>query len=396
MTDYLDFQIETDPEVMAQLGYDELASRIPGWSPIVGEIDTALIQACALIASQVRASAGIVPIGVFRYVASQFGLTPRLGTAWAVLVNFLWNDTAAHVIPAGTQWAIDAGGGDLRTFQNPADIVITTGMAGETDNVVLISVDLAQDNSDVLATGLSNVQPIDAITFFINGLVTVDAFGGQQSETDAQFFERVIRRFQVQSAAPILPTDFATLALDILPIGSRAIAIDGYDAIALTSNNPRTVTIVVLDPTGAAVSPTVKADVTAYVAGLREINWNVYCIDPVFFQISVKYTAHAVPGYAPSTVLTAANAAITAYLNPKNWGRPAVETVTDWTLLEGYDKVRLGELYQVLNSVEGLAYVDTLFLKAGAVLPTTEVADITLTGGPVVMPTMGALSGTVT
>lgn len=395
MTQYLDFLIETDPDTVAQLGYDEMASRIPGWSPIVGEIDTALIQACALIASQVRASAGIVPIGVFRYVASQFGLTPRLGTAWAVVVNFLWNDTAAHVIPAGTQWAIDAGGGDLRTFQNPADIVITTGMAGETDNVTLISVDLAQDNSDVLATGLSNVQPIDAITFFANGLVTVDAFGGQQSETDEQFFDRVIRRFQVQSAAPILPQDFATLALDILAIGGRAIAIDGYDAVALTSGNPRTVTVVVLDPAGAPVSTTAKTDVAIYLASLREINWNIYVIDPVFFNVSVKYTAHAVPGYIPSQVQTAANAALNAYVNPKVWGTPQVPTATNWTLLEGWDKVRLGELYQVLNDVEGIAYVDTLFLKAGAVLPTTEVADVSLTGGPVVVPVLANLSGTV-
>lgn len=393
MTDYLDFDIATDPETLAQLGFDEMQSRIPGWDPIVGEIDTVLIQANALIASQVRASAGIVPIGVFRYLATQFGLTPRTGIASAIIVNFLWNDTAAHVVPAGTQFSVDAGGGDLRTFQLPADLVVTTGMAGATNNVTLTSVDLAKDNNDIL-TG-ANVLPIDAITYFANAITVVDSYGGQQSETDADFFQRIIRRFQLQSAAPILPQDFAALALDIIEIGGRAIAIDGYDAIALTSGNARTVTIFGLDAAGAALSSTVKGNVTAYVGGLREINWNIYAADPVFFQVSVKFTAHAVPGYSTSVVQAAAIAAITAYLSPVNWGKPAVETVTNWTLLEGYDKVRLGELYEVLNNVEGIAYVDTLFLKAGAVAPTTEVADISLTGGPVVVPTPGSITGTV-
>jgi hypothetical protein len=393
VTDYLDFQIETDPDTIAQLGFDEMTSRLPGWDPIPGELDTALIQAVARIASQVRASAGIVPVGIFRYLAAQFGLTPRLGLPWQVLVNFLWNDLNNHTVPAGTQWAIDAGGGDLRTFINTTDIVDTSGTGG-INNISLFSVDLTQDNSDVLST--ASVVPIDPLSYFANGVVIVDAFGGQQAETDADFLQRIIRRFALQSAAPILPGDFSALALDVMSSGGRAIAIDGYDAVALTTGNARTVTVFLLDANGAALSPTVKADVVAYIASLREVNWNIYAADPVFFNMAVKYTAHAIPGFSPSAVLAAANTNLTNYLSPKNWGRPAIETLTNWTVLEGYDKVRLGELYEVLNNTEGIAYVDTLFLKAGAVLPTTEVADVSLTGGQVVVPQMAALSGTVT
>lgn len=394
MPDYLDFEIETDPEVIAQLGFDEMASRIPGWDPIVGEIDTALIQACARIASQVRASASIVPIGVFRYLADQFGLVPRTGIPWVVVVNILASDTLAHTIPAGALWSIDVGGGDIRTFTNPLPIVFPAG-PGEVDNISLNSVDLSQDNSDVLTPMVAVI--IDAATYpyVLGGTVIVDAFAGQQSETDDEFFQRLIRRFALNTAAPILPQDFAALALDIAPIGTRAIAIDGYDAVALTSGNARTVTIVCMDRTGSPLSTTMKADILAYVANLREINWNVYVIDPVFFQVSVKWTAHAIPGFATSTVNAAIVAAVNAYLSGAQWGLPAIETYNNWTLLEGWDKVRLGELYEVVNGVEGVAYVDTLFLKAGAVAPTTEVADITLTGGPVVVPTPGSVAGTV-
>lgn len=394
MTDYLDFEIETDPEVIAQLAFDEMASRIPGWDPIPGEVDTAILQACARLASQVRASAGIVPVGIFRYIANQFGLVPRLGIASAIVVNMDFSDTLAHTIPAGTLFAIQpTDGSELRTFSLPLDVIVPAG-PGAITNVVLVSVDLTEDNNDITAG--ANVTPIDSLPYFVSGVSTVDSYGGQQSETDAEFLERVIRRFALQSAAPILPADFSALALDVAPLGSRAIAIDGYDAVALTTGNARTITVFALDVTGAALSSGQKADIVAYLGALREVNWLIYCIDPVFFNMSVKYTAHAIPGFSTGAVQTAANAAIAAYLSPANWGKPALETLSNWTLLEGYDKVRLGELYQILNAVEGIAYVDTLFLKAGAVLPTTEVADVTLTGGQVVVPVLANISGTVT
>lgn len=396
MTDYLDFLIETDAEVIAQLGFDEMASRIPGWDPIPGEIDTALIQANARIASQVRASAGIVPVGIFRYISDQFGLVPRAGSPSLVLTNWLFDDLLNHTIPAGTQLAIDPGdGSDLRTFELVLDLVESNG-DGEQNDVLLQSVDLGVDNNDIPAP--ANVVLIDALPYVVNIVTSIDSYNGVQSETDAEFLERVVRRFALQSAAPILPGDFSAMALDVMPIGGRAIAIDGYDAVAATTGNARTITVFALDAAGAALSAPVKAQVVAYLASLREVNWLVYCADPVFFQVSVKWTAHAIPGFSTATVNANIAAAVNAYLNPATWGRPAIETLTNWTLLEGYDKVRLGELYELINRVEGVAYVDTLNLVAGAGPPAAQVADITLTGGQVVVPTTAGASvaGTVT
>lgn len=390
MTEYLDFQIETDPEVIAQLGYDEMASRIPGWDPIAGEIDTALIQANARIASQVRASAGIVPISVFRYIAAQFGLTPRAGTPWQIVATLTWSDTDPHTLPAGTQFAVDVGGGDLRTFELVFDVVENDG-DGDYFNAQLQSVDLTQDNSDVLSTML--MQPIELLDEFLVGTVTVDSFGGQQSETDDEFFQRLIRRFALNSTAPILPADFANLALDVAPIGSRAIAIDGWDAVAATANNARTVTIFGVNQEGSFWSPTLKAEVLSYVAALREINWNIYVADPVLFIASAKFDGKAIPGYVPADVLAAGLQALRDYIHPKNWGKPAVETLGNWTLLEGWDKLRLGELYEVLNNVDGMAYLNSVNLLAGASAPAAQVADVTLTGGPVILATYGSVTG---
>lgn len=401
MTEYLDFQIETDPEVIAQLGFDEMQARIPGWDPIPGELDTALIQANARIAAQVRASAGIVPISVFRYIATQFGLTPSLGQAAVGVASIAsYDNVGNHLIPAGTQFTSTAPstGQDL-TWQTTADALIPLGF-NSIAGVPIVCLTPGVVGNGILTSGspaAPGLYPVDALGFISVAVFFPTAtYGGFDGDTDAQFFQRILRRFSLQASAPILPIDFAILAVDSAAPGTRAIAIDGYDAVATTSGNARTVTIFTIDASGALLSPTAKSDILAIVQARREINWNIYVADPVLFQVSVKFTAHAIPGYLAADVQAAAIAALTAYLSPATWGTPAVSTLTNWTLLEGWDKVRLGELYEVLNNVDGVAYIDTLNLKAGAVAPTTEVADVTLTGGPVVLATPGSVTGTVT
>jgi Baseplate J-like protein len=397
VTEYLDFQIETDPEVIAQLGFDEMASRLPGWDPIAGELDTALIQAVARIASQVRASAGIVPIGVFRYLAGQFGITPGAGSYATIPTTVGVNDALSHVIPAGAQFLLDADGfgTDFRLYQNPSDFTVAAGtpLTSRT-GPTLIAVNIgAHENNQGGA-----FQAVDSFSWMYAPSSSAASGGGVDPEDDAAFFEHIIRRFALNTASPILPADFAALALEApgVPAGSRAIAIDGYDAVATTSGNARTVTVFIVDPTGVPLSSGVKAGIVTYLAALREINWNIYCSDPVYFQMSFKVALHALPGFDPVTVQTDVFNALFAYASGLTWGKPAIPTLGNWTLLEGWDKVRLGELYEIVNAVNGVAYVDSLFLKAGAVLPTTEVADVTLTGGPVVVPSFGNYSVTVT
>lgn len=393
MTDYLDFLIEDDADVLAQLAYAEMASRLPGWDPIPGEIDTVILQAAARVASQVRASAGIVPIGVFRYLATQFGLTPIQAVSAITTLIVGANDLLGHTLPAGSQVIIPDAFGNPHAFQLTADAVIPPGSAS-IGGVPVNAVTAGTDSNGIPIT--SGIQLVDALPWYADSTTQAITSGGVDDETDDAFLARIVRRFALQSAAPILPADFAALALDILAPGSRAIAIDGYDLPGNTTGNARTVTVFVLDPTGAAVSAPLKAAVVTYLNSLREVNWLNYCGDPVFFDISVKWTAHAIPGFVAATVNTSIIAAVTAYLSAVNWGKPALESYTNWTLLEGYDKVRLGELYEVINNVDGVAYVDTLFLKAGVVAPTTEILDVTLTGGQVVVPRAGSITGTVT
>lgn len=377
MSKYLDFEIETDPEIVAQLAYDEMAFRLPGWDPIVGEIDTTIIQAIARVAVEIRASAGIVPLGVFRYLAQALGFVPAVGAQATATVNFLFNDTDPHTIPAGTQMVITDGLGVTHGFQTLFDIVENDG-DGEFTDVTVQAVDVGSDfNFENLGT---SVVLSNALSYVASITQTTDSSGGVDSQDDQQFLDSLIARYQLLSSAPILPRDFSIAALQVGAGAARAVTIDGYDLVAATGGHERTVTIFVVDATGAVLSSPAKADIEFALQQQREVNFLVYVGDPAINDISVLYTAHALPGFDPASVHADVDAALAAYLSPATWGTPAYDDSTGWTTAEGWDKVRRGELFQVINLVPGLAYVDTLFLKAGAVLPTTEVADITLTG----------------
>lgn len=394
MADYLDFEIEDDPDVLAQLGYDEMQSRIPGWDPIPGEIDTVLIQAVARIASQVRASAGIVPVGIYRYLSAQIGLQPILSQPAHATATITVQDTLGHLIPAGTQFSVTNGAGELRTFQTTLDVTIPPASSTATLQQVESTQDGVYDNGIVSGAALA---PIDSLGFITGAVLTQTTFGGVDVEDDQAFLERMNRRFQLMSASPVLAADYAAMALDVLPTGCRAVAFDDYSYISGSYSTPvaKSIVIFAVDASGAQISAPQKAAVIAYLNSLREANFVVYMGDTTFTQVSVKFVAHCLPGYVAATVQAAAIAAVTAYISPSTWATPSFESLTNMTIGEGWNLLRLGELYQVLNDVEGIAYVDSVNLVAGASAPTTQTADVTIFSPIFSLATPGSVTGTV-
>lgn len=389
---YIDFDITDDPDVIAQLAYDQMRLLLPDWDPIVGEIDTTMIQAVARIASQIRASAGIVPISVFRYLAQQFGLTPAEGAKASCLTNWLFNDNDPHTIPAGTQIIVTDGFGIMHGFELGADLVETDG-DGEADAVQIQAIDIGSGDN-FLNTGTLLAALASPLGYVGNITIITDSAGGRDSQDDQQFLDSLVGLYQLFAKAPILPNDFAVFAVLTGSGAARAVTIDGLDPVANTTGNARTTCTAVVDVNGNPLSDPAMSDIVAAMDAAREVNFINFVVAPDVNDVSVTYTAHALPGYDTGTLTTAINGALSLYLSPASWGLPSTALQNKWTLGEGWDKVRRGELYQVINAVPGVAYVDTLFLKAGAILPTTEVADITLTGH-FPLANLATVSGTV-
>jgi hypothetical protein len=151
----------------------------------------------------------------------------------------------------------------------------------------------------------------------------------------------------------------------------------------------RTVVVASVDASGEPSSNTIKNDVIDLLAARREVNFVVLVIDAGYSTIKVTAAATALPGYDPIQVQAAAEAALADYLSPANWGQPPYGDKRAWVK---EDTVYRGELYTVLNAVEGLDVVTTLTLAKGA--GALGTADVTLDGqAPLTRP--GAITVTV-
>ena len=167
------------------------------------------------------------------------------------------------------------------------------------------------------------IQLIDVLMWVADGGVALTGAttGGQDDEDDTTYLNRLVAHLQRLSQRPILPNDFASMALDADPSVWRAVAIDDITQRTAPTTIERMVAVAAVDVNGAAVSPTVKANVDAYLQANREINFIVNVIDPKFTTINVATTVVALAGFTQAAVQSSVVASIQQYLSPATWGQ---------------------------------------------------------------------------
>jgi uncharacterized phage protein gp47/JayE len=235
-----------------------------------------------------------------------------------------------------------------------------------------------------LYNGLGPTNPTVMIDSWV-GITAVElsstSAGGMDAETDGEYMSRLSQRLVALSPAPILPQDYALLSLGHPAVG-RAVAIDGYNpGPPVLTNQARTVTVVVADPNGHALSTQAKAEVQAMLRALREVNFLVFAIDPTYTTIAVTASVVPVSGYDAVAMQAEVADALRTYLSPANWGAPPsvgqYGNPFPWT---NVTKVRYLEITTVINNVPSVDYIVTCTVNGGT-------ADITLSGvGPLPQP----------
>jgi hypothetical protein len=153
---------------------------------------------------------------------------------------------------------------------------------------------------------------------------------------------------------------FRAAAVDLLKPGPP------YTGTAEATNVERSVTVAPVMVDGTSVGSTIRAAIDALLQSEREVNFLVYVVDPVYDTVDVTATVKCWTGFTTSDVQTRAAAALTAWLQPSRWGIGSDGDPTTWV---DERSVRLGEVYEVLNAVEGVRYVQgapTIGLNGGA------------------------------
>lgn len=385
--------VETDQDAIAQQVYANLAANVPGWVPHDGNLETWLIEAFSEVGAEVRSLAADVPASIFAtYGTLVLGLPPQPDVGATGLASFTAIDAAGYTLDTGSTFGIARSGNDIVAFQTlqPADILPG---ALTVDNVPFMAVETGSD-----ANGLSGAgQMLDPIAWVQDITVPVPTSGGADAETPEAYVNRLANLFPAVALRPVLPMDFAVLALQLYPndVG-RAVAMNLYDPVAGTWTNARTVTLMLTQADGTPCTTAVKAQVAATLESLREVNWVVHIIDATYEPISVAFTVVAFAGQDTTTVHDTAVANVTAYLQPGNFRlgemSPAIaggEVVFPPTTGPTRRQViRLNELVALLDRSLGVDYVTAVTINATA-------ADHQLTH-PYSLPQPGTITGTVT
>lgn len=170
--------------------------------------------------------------------------------------------------------------------------------------------------------------------------------------------------------------------------------------VAPASSVEKAIAVYVVDADGLDPGQTARDRVDADLQARRESQFLISVRPPGYDTVSVDFEAKVLPGWDPSEVELRAEQAVTDWLTPKNVGVPqfgddpaGVANGRPWI----YDGVvRLGELVEVINRVDGIWYLTGPGANG---MPEIEgaAADYTLSFGPtaVVLPTPGTITGTV-
>ena len=374
---YVSAPVEVDPTALQELAYDYLRARIPGWEPAAGNLDVWLIEAFALIAAQVAEVASDVPTSIFRYYGANIvEIAPREATPATGAVTIVARDTNGYHLAAGTIFGLQVEGTWL-AFEVTSDHDLAAGVT------TLAAVPMVAVEAGAAGTGLTGgLVPLDALDWVLSASFDDATSGGVDAESDEDYLARLVEELRLLSPRPILPEDFAVLAKRITEV-DRALALDGYDPTDNTYGNQRMVSLALASSSGEAVSQDGKDAVKALLEDAREVNFEVSIIDPSYTNVSVNFAVECWPDFDAAAVVANAEAALEAYLSPATWGQPDYGDVRQWV---NEPKVRYLEVAQVLNSVEGVRYVETLTVNG---LTNTNVTLI----GPAPLPNVGTITG---
>lgn len=230
MARYITVPIETNPATILQRIYSYIKARIPGWTENDPNLDVWLAQAVAAEGADVADTASRVPDTIYRDLGNSLYNIPPVD-AMAAIGSTTWTmrDNAGYTIDAGTQVGIRDAGGNLVPFYTVNTVVILPGSTVTAAGAITI----VASQAGAAASGLAgpNVELIDILDYVLTpgGIVlTGPTTSGVDAESDAEYLNRLTGQLKLLTRTPILPQDFADLALNVTGV-YRAVPLDGYN-----------------------------------------------------------------------------------------------------------------------------------------------------------------------
>lgn len=223
---YEEIGVETDPNVLAEAGFDVMRAAYPAWEPIEGAPETMLIEIGANWAADAAYLLTTWADSIFKHFgASLQNLAQNDAVPATITSTWTAGDTLGHTIEAGTEVQVQNDAGDWIAFSVVDEVTIPAASSATAAG----EVQLEAIEPGVAGNGLSGTaESIEAFDWLDSVALVGTSAGGADAETDAAYLTRLVRRLQLMAPRPIKPEDFAVLATDIDGI-YRAVAIDRYN-----------------------------------------------------------------------------------------------------------------------------------------------------------------------
>jgi hypothetical protein len=389
---YIAPEVEIDQGQIQEQVFNDLTVKAPGWQAHDGNLEVWLTEAWSESASEIRALARDVPATIFTtYGSDVLGIVPGLATAAIGNAIFTAKDEAGYTLEAGTQFALPRSGDDLVAYAVDQNYVIPVGETS-TPAVGFTAVLTGADGNGLIGAG----EMLDPVVWVESVTVTEPTARGTDAETPEVYLDRLSVLMRMIALRPVLPVDFAILALQV-PQVVRAISMNLYNPADGTWTNPRMVTLILANDIGYALPADIKDAVKLMLESLREVNWIINYLDPAHTPIDVAYDVVAFAGQHEETVKVECDEALNNYLSPINY-----------RLNEASPATAGGEVIYPPNGAgttrQQYIYVNELIALLDRCLGVDRVVSVAINGvaqdflmsDPYSFPEPGVLTGTVT
>lgn len=352
--------IETDMNAIAETIFGRIADRIPNWQAHDGNPDVWLVEAFSAVTAEIRALAKTVPESIFiTFMTEALGRPIRSPVPATATSRWVAMDDRGYTIDPGTQISVPRTGDEFIGFE------VVTGATISPGETFVDDVEIVAIYPGALANGLwGRAELADPLDWVREIILTAPSAGGDDGQDRDEFLQRTTQLLRILAFRPILPYDFALLALDVPGVG-RAVAMDTFDPKRTERNfvyrdwqgfryrdllaeeytyqdlryspeggtgtwgHARTVAVVVTGPDGLPLPRAVKREVERVLEDGRELGFNVTVVDANYQTVDVTYEVTAFHEQDPDFVRVICDETIREYLNPARYRlgvtSPAIE-----------------------------------------------------------------------
>ena len=351
-SNYIDFTIyDIEPALIYDEAIAYARTSIPEFSPRVGTLEDAIMQACAYNTSLIYSQLNRLPNGLMEGLARLSGLERLEATFATGTVEIEVFDNNGVTVSAGTVVQYEVVNDDIITsypFQTVTDLIIPLGDTTGTVNIQA----LYAGQYPALLTGqvLTLVSPAPSV---IGITLTSTLLVGTDTETDTEYFNRAAQHFGSLSSALTTKTQLANYIKANYP------NVPYFGVFDLTSSSDLTwaaadalgqVVIVVADTIGNVLGSPSKNILLADLESKCVAGLNISLVDYDKVDVAVQCDIALLNGY---TSLDVRNA-VEAYL----------QNVISYSGYNFDGTIVINELISGVANIAGVKYVSTIAITS--------------------------------